>query len=260
MKALIWTAIMAVALSGQVVLAHGGGGGGSHGGGGGSHGSWGGGSHGSWGGGGSSHGGFHGGTFSHGGGGGGNFLHRGAGVDRGFHHGWGYGWWPWFGGWGWYGYDGLDYIPPTVVEPAVVTSAPPVYQVTGDGVTYFVSNGVMYAQTANGTFQPMNSSQVTAGNNSAAVAQPPVVSSVTASSTATAPAQPPAAGQAVANAPGAQGNTTQADEVFTVYIAKLKGGYAPVTMRRSGTGYIGPQGEYYPEFPKIDLLKAMYGK
>jgi hypothetical protein len=241
MKILLWTMIVALMASGQMVMAHGGGGGGSHGGGGG---------------GGSSHGGFHGGTFSHGG------------VGGGFHHGGGYGWWPWVGGWGWNGgwYDGLDYVPPTVAAPIVVTSAPEVgQQISVDGVSSYTSNGVMYVQTANGSFQPVYAPQVTVGNNSAAAGQPPATGSVPIPNSppppaVAVPAQQPAAGQPVENAPDSQGNTTQADEVFTVYIAKSKGGYAPITMRRSGTGYIGPQGEYYPEFPKIDLLKAMYGK
>ena len=55
-------------------------------------------------------------------------------------------------------------------------------------------------------------------------------------------------------APAAQG------ENFTVNIPNNKGSYTPVTMTRSGTGFIGPQGEYYPEFPKIKQLKEMYGK
>ena len=47
---------------------------------------------------------------------------------------------------------------------------------------------------------------------------------------------------------------------FTVNIPNYKGSYTPVTLTRSGTGFIGPQGEYYPEFPKIKQLKEMYGK
>ena len=49
-------------------------------------------------------------------------------------------------------------------------------------------------------------------------------------------------------------------EYFTVNIPNYKGGYSPVTLTRSGAGFIGPQGEYYPEFPKIKQLKEMYGK
>jgi len=253
MKALLSMAIMAMMISGPLAWAHGGGGGGFHGGSGG-------GSHGSWGGGGSSHGGFHGGTISHGHGGGGSFLHGSAGIGRGFHHGWSYGWWPWLGGWGWY--DGLDYCVPTaVVSPTVVAPAPEVgQQYTSDGLPYYSSNGVTYVQTADGSFQPVYSPQATAGIVPSAGVQPQAAGSVPAPPVVAVPAQLRATGQPGANASNSQGKTTQPDEVFTIYIAKSKGGYAPITLRRSGSGFIGPQDEYYPDFPKIDLLKAMYGK
>jgi hypothetical protein len=47
---------------------------------------------------------------------------------------------------------------------------------------------------------------------------------------------------------------------FIVNIPNDKGGYTPVIIKRSGNGYIGPQGEYYPEFPKVSQLKLLYGK
>lgn len=48
--------------------------------------------------------------------------------------------------------------------------------------------------------------------------------------------------------------------VVTVNIPTLRGTYAPVTLRRSGSGFVGPQGEYYPEFPKVEQLRLMYGQ
>lgn len=47
---------------------------------------------------------------------------------------------------------------------------------------------------------------------------------------------------------------------FTVNIPNSHGGYNAVVIKRSGSGFIGPQGEYYPEFPKIFQLQMMYGK
>jgi hypothetical protein len=47
---------------------------------------------------------------------------------------------------------------------------------------------------------------------------------------------------------------------FTVNIPNDKGGYTAVTLKKSGNGYIGPQGEFYPKFPKVSLLKVIYGK
>ena len=53
---------------------------------------------------------------------------------------------------------------------------------------------------------------------------------------------------------------TEGSSVVTVNIPNAKGSYTPVTLSRSGTGFLGPQGEYYPEFPKVEQLRLMYGK
>jgi hypothetical protein len=47
---------------------------------------------------------------------------------------------------------------------------------------------------------------------------------------------------------------------FTINIPNSKGGYTAVTLKKSGNGYIGPQGEYYTVFPKVSQLEVMYGK
>lgn len=47
---------------------------------------------------------------------------------------------------------------------------------------------------------------------------------------------------------------------FTVNIPNAHGGYTAVVIKRSRNGYIGPQGEFYPEFPKISQLEIIYGK
>ena len=49
-------------------------------------------------------------------------------------------------------------------------------------------------------------------------------------------------------------------DCFTVNIPNYKGEYLPVVIKRSGSGFVGPQGEYYSEFPKVEQLKAMYVK
>ena len=56
--------------------------------------------------------------------------------------------------------------------------------------------------------------------------------------------------------------TTTADDAFyTVNIPNEKaGGYTPVTLKRLDNGFVGPQGEFYPEFPQVAQLKAMYIK
>jgi hypothetical protein len=49
-------------------------------------------------------------------------------------------------------------------------------------------------------------------------------------------------------------------EEFTVNIPNHHGGYTAVVIKRTGNGYTGPQGEYYPEFPKVFQLEIIYGK
>jgi hypothetical protein len=46
---------------------------------------------------------------------------------------------------------------------------------------------------------------------------------------------------------------------FTVNVPNRRGGYTPVVIKKSGSGWIGPQGEFYPQFPKVSTLKAIYG-
>ena len=50
------------------------------------------------------------------------------------------------------------------------------------------------------------------------------------------------------------------NDSFTINIPNNKGGYTAVVLKRSGNGYVGPQGEFYADFPKVDQLQAMYGK
>ena len=51
----------------------------------------------------------------------------------------------------------------------------------------------------------------------------------------------------------------QPDE-FTVNIPNEHGGYNAVVIKKSGDGFVGPQGEYYPEFPKTFQLQMKYSK
>lgn len=47
---------------------------------------------------------------------------------------------------------------------------------------------------------------------------------------------------------------------FTVNIKNRNGGYTAVLLKRFNEGFLGPQGEFYSEFPKVAQLNAMYGK
>jgi hypothetical protein len=54
--------------------------------------------------------------------------------------------------------------------------------------------------------------------------------------------------------------SNRSQDAFTVNIPNANSGYTAVTLKRSGSGYVGPQGEFYAEFPPIEQLRAMYGK
>jgi hypothetical protein len=53
--------------------------------------------------------------------------------------------------------------------------------------------------------------------------------------------------------------TTSTDDI-TLNIPNAAGGYTSVMIKSSGKGFIGPQGEFYPEFPRVSALKVIYGK
>ena len=131
-------------------------------------------------------------------------------------------------------YSGYPYYPyyadPYYAQPVVVSSSS--YQpVVVNGVTYYVNNGVYYIYTQYGY-------QAVATPAGAAA---PVIQTVpvTAASAAVSP---------------------DTSDSITLNIPNNKGGYTAVVLKRSGNGYIGPQGEFYSEFPKVSQLQTMYGK
>jgi len=54
-------------------------------------------------------------------------------------------------------------------------------------------------------------------------------------------------------------STTYSGDSVTVNVPNDNGGYTSVVLKRSGNGYVGPQGEYYEQVPTTSQLKAMYG-
>lgn len=114
-----------------------------------------------------------------------------------------------------------------VVAPprgAVIQHIPAYYQpVIINGATYYTQDGIYYQSTPQGYI----------------VAQPPQI----APSFVSRPAN----------------SVENNDGSFLVNIPNRKGsGYTGVTLKRSGDGYVGPQGEFYSEFPKVAQLQVMY--
>ena len=68
-----------------------------------------------------------------------------------------------------------------------------------------------------------------------------------------------AAAPAVAVQPPAVQTSVPSDQSVSVNVPNNKGGYTAVVLKKSGSGYVGPQGEYFSEFPKVSQLQVMYG-
>jgi hypothetical protein len=49
-----------------------------------------------------------------------------------------------------------------------------------------------------------------------------------------------------------------AQDMICVNIPDGRGGYVSVNLRRYGTGYLGPEGDYYEEFPTVAQLQIAY--
>jgi hypothetical protein len=113
---------------------------------------------------------------------------------------------------------------------AIASSLPPRHET-------IIVGGVPYYYYGNEYFRPCPTGYV--------VVPPPVPAPVVVS--------------APLNAPFAQ-PLVQGAETVVVNIPNSNGSYTAVTLIKRGNGYVGPQGEYYPENPTVEQLKTMYGK
>ena len=110
----------------------------------------------------------------------------------------------------------------------VVGTVPAFYQtVIINGSTYFVSEGAYYRRCARG-YEVVDDPYIVRSNTVLVAANPGV--------------QAPSGYSVTVNVPNSQG------------------GYNAVMMTRTGSGYIGPQGEYYYTFPSVQQLSIMYGR
>lgn len=139
-----------------------------------------------------------------------------------------------------YSYAGYgDWV--TVQPPvgAYVSAIPPDFQaVIINGRTYYTSEGIYYVWTPRGY----------------RVVPQPVVYEQPAPVVVEQPQQVEVA------APPPAPATSYGQDSFPLNIPNNSGGYTTVVIKRSGKGYIGPQGEYYASFPTVAQLKAMYVK
>lgn len=133
----------------------------------------------------------------------------------------------WHGGMGWFWFDaGVT----ALAIGAIAETLPPRYTtVVVSGNPYYYCDGVYYEPYSSGGY---------------VVVQAPAVSGNVV---------PAPAVKAAVNPSTAEQNS------FTVNIPDFKGGYKAVVIQRTKGGFIGPQGEFYPEFPSVEQLRVMYG-
>ena len=167
----------------------------------------------------------------------------------------------WVGGTRYYYYDGLyytyagygDYVLVNPPVGAYVTAIPPDFQpVSINGRIYYTDNGVYYILTQHHGYKVVAAPVVYAQPVPVVVTQPPQVVVTQPVTTVIAPQAP----TTVVAAPVA----VAAQDTFSINVPNNSGGYTTVVIKKSGKGYVGPQGEFYAEFPKVAQLKAMYVK
>ena len=169
------------------------------------------------------------------GGGGGRHYYRGG---RWYRHGW----------------LGFDIAISALAIGALIDSLPPrCTRVVYAGVPYYYCDGYYYRPYYGGGYvvvQPPVAVQP--------VAAAPEVAPVAAAAPEVAPVAAPAPATA---APVAQPQAqTRLPETLIVNIPNSKGEYTKVTLKKSGNGFVGPQGEYYEGHPTVEQLKVLYGK
>jgi len=150
------------------------------------------------------------------------------------------------------------YYPP----PATVYYAPsPVYS----PVVYQTAPTVVYQQPAPQIVYQQAAPQVVyqqAPQQQVVYQQPPQAQAVQAQ---------PVQQQVVAQAPAQQEQAPAAQQVsnvdpfkitgqYDVYLPNGNGTFTLVRLSKTPTGYLGPQGEYYPDHPTTDQLKDRYLK
>ncbi len=133
---------------------------------------------------------------------------------------------------------GTQYVLVSPPIGAVVRSIPSDYRpVIISGVKYYEDRGTYYVYTRYG-YQ---------------VVAPPI-------EFVTAQVAPTATVKVIPQHAEVVSSDLESTDSFTVNIKNRNGGYTAVLLKRFNEGFLGPQGEFYSEFPKVAQLNAMYGK
>ena len=146
------------------------------------------------------------------------------------------------GGWYRHGWFGFDIAVSALAIGALIDSLPPRYTtVVVAGSPYYYCNGYYYQPYPYGGY---------------VVVPPPALAQSVAVVSQTAPIVA-AAPVSISGATVTQAQP-QTQDATTINIPNSRGGYTAVTLKKAGTGYVGPQGEYYSENPTVEQLKILY--
>ncbi|MFA6320292.1 MAG: DUF6515 family protein [Candidatus Omnitrophota bacterium] len=137
-----------------------------------------------------------------------------------------------------HGWLGFDIAVAALTIGAIVDSLPPRYNTV-------VVGGVPYYYYGNAYYRPCPGGYV--------VVPPPIATQpIIVASEAVQPVT-------VVTPVVAAQTQAQTAETVTINIPSSKGGYKAISLKKSGNGFIGPQGEYYYEHPTVEQLKTLYG-
>lgn len=112
------------------------------------------------------------------------------------------------------------------------------------GIPYYYYSGVYYTPTNGGALVAVPSPVA----EQTVVPAPNTPSGTVSTTTTKAPAK-------------VETNTDRkSNDTITINVPNTGKGFTPVKLIKTEKGYIGPQGELYPDHPTVTELKTLYGK
>lgn len=154
-----------------------------------------------------------------------------------------------------YRYTPAGYVVVAPPPGAVVPALPP-------GYTTVYVNRVPYYEYGYTYYSPAPNGYVV----TAPPAVPVLPAAIAPAAAPIAPATtytPPAVPQpAPPNSQAASANAADETKIdtFEIHIPNGDGSFTLITLKKTGTGFLGPQGEFYPDHPTVDQLKERYIK
>ena len=152
-----------------------------------------------------------------------------------------------------YRYTHAGYVVVTPPVGAVVPAIPP-------GYTTVIENGAPYYYYGYTYYTPVSNGYVVAAPPTA-----PALPQMTAPAAVQTPAPAPSLAPTPATPPHPALYETPKDEdanrnVYDIYIPNGNGSFTSISLRKTEKGFLGPQGEFYPDHPTVEQLRERYTK